>query len=68
VGNEYSAQRYNHEQGGHLSEDMAGNIKAAAAISNQAIKEGAILFRLFHAALRRKYQLSYHGYWPHEQQ
>ena len=43
VGNEYSAQRYNTEQGGTLAEDLSGNIKAAALVTNQAIEEGAII-------------------------
>ena len=43
VGNEYSAKRWNSEQGGSLAEDLSGNIKAAAAITNKAIEEGAII-------------------------
>lgn len=43
VGNEYSAKRYNQEQGGSLAEDLFNNIKAAAAITNEAIGEGAII-------------------------
>lgn len=43
VGNEYSAARWNEEQGGELAEDLPGNIKAAASIANKAIEEGAII-------------------------
>ncbi|MDE7219080.1 MAG: glycoside hydrolase family 26 protein [Oscillospiraceae bacterium] len=43
VGNEYSAKRWNEEQGGTLAEDLPGNIKAAASIANKAIEEGAII-------------------------
>ena len=43
VGNEYSAKRWNEEQGGELTEDLSGNIQAAAAITNKAIGEGAII-------------------------
>jgi len=43
IGNEYSAQRYNSEQGGHLTEDLPGNIRAAAEITNKAIREGSII-------------------------
>lgn len=43
TGNEYSAKRYNEENGGNLPETAEGHVQAAALITNQAINDGAII-------------------------
>ena len=43
TGAEYSASRYNTEIGGTIPETVAGNVKAAAELTNQNIAQGAII-------------------------
>ncbi|MGN8774140.1 glycosyl hydrolase [Candidatus Weimeria sp. HCP3S3_B5] len=43
VGDEYSAAKWNKTHKAKIREDQAGNVKAAAAISNEAIKNGSIV-------------------------
>ena len=43
VGDEYSAARYNKTHKDKIKENGAGNVKAAAKISNEAIKNGSIV-------------------------
>lgn len=43
TGSEYSASRYNKEHGTSLPETSVGNVMAAAALTNEAIEQGAII-------------------------
>ncbi len=43
TGAEYSASRYNAEIGGTIPETAAGNVKAAAELTNRNIEQGAII-------------------------
>lgn len=43
VGNEYSAQKYNATHSDALKETISNNVRAAARLSNEAAKQGAIV-------------------------